>query len=102
MIKKVRDCIICGAPTLKDNKLCKKPECLAERQKRRIIAVPDDEQPPRSGCYLSLRNCVHDIPLEGECLKCDDEWNRVLEDISHGIPAFNDLPSNPRIKLQND
>lgn len=96
-MKKVRKCIICTAPTLADNKLCKRQECHIERQKRRIIAyTPTDEKKPGSGTYLSLRNCTHGISLESECEECDDEWNVAQ---SERYPA-GDLPSNPRIKIK--
>jgi hypothetical protein len=97
MTKKVRNCIICSAPTVADNRLCKRRECHIERQKRRIIPVPDDELPPKSGSFMSLRNCTHGIPLEGECFRCDDEWQNVIQDID---VASDDLPSNPRIRLK--
>ena len=96
-MKKVRKCIICTAPTLADNKLCKRRECHIERQKRRIIPIPESEnKASKSGTFISLRNCTHGISLEDECLECDDEWCVAQSERS----PVGDLPSNPRIKIK--
>lgn len=94
-MKKVRPCMICRAPTVADNKLCKRVECHIERQKRRIIPISsDDDIPPsRSGNYMSLKNCTHGISLEGECSACEKEWKDVMFDTD-------ELPSNPRIRIK--
>jgi hypothetical protein len=101
MTKKVRDCIICGAPTVSDNKLCKRTECHIERQKRRIQYITEQENDKitsKSGNYMSLRNCKHDVALEDECDACDDEWKEVISE--RNPPTYDDLPSNPRIKVK--
>jgi hypothetical protein len=96
-MKKVRECIICRAPTVADNKLCKRRECYIERQKRRIIPVHDDDAPPPSASYMSLRHCKHLVPLEAECLRCDDEWQNAINDADF---VTDEMPSNPRIRLK--
>lgn len=98
MTKKLRNCIICSAPTLADNKLCKRTECHIERQKRRIMYITEQENAKvtsKSGNYISLRNCKHGVALEEECDACDNEWQDALS-----APTYDDLPSNPRIKLK--
>ncbi len=99
MTKKVRECIVCGAPTVSSNKLCKRVECHIERQKRRIVYLTEQENKEatsKSGPYLSLRNCKHGVALEEDCDSCDDEWQQVITN----PPVHDDLPSNPRIKLK--
>jgi hypothetical protein len=70
-MKKTRNCLICNAPTVANNKLCKKTECLKEQLSRRIHIIPSK---PGSGVFLSLTRCTHDISLEEDCERCEREW----------------------------
>jgi hypothetical protein len=78
-MKKTRNCLICTAPTVADNKLCKNPECLKEQLKRRMHIV-HEEDTPRSGVYLSLTLCTHGKSLEIECAACEREWKQALRE----------------------
>lgn len=74
-MKKVRNCIICNALTVADNRLCKNPNCLKEQLKRRMHYIPEKEnRTSRSGVFLSLTHCTHGKSLETECVRCEREW----------------------------
>ena len=75
MARKVRKCIVCGNPTLADNRLCKRRACHETRALERIKPVPDDGRgPPASGTFISLSKCLHGISLLTECYKCNSDW----------------------------
>lgn len=97
-MKKVRNCIICDAPTVANNRLCKKVECLTEQLKRRIHIVSDN--PPKSGVFISLTRCTHNISLEEECTQCDTEWKQAQTEGS--LPSEPRIPINPRIEHGKD
>lgn len=91
MARKVYKCLICGSPTVADNKLCKNRECHAQRLKERMHIIP--EKAPESGVYTSLTLCTHGKPLTGDCEQCEVEWQEAQQ-----FPS--ELPSNPRIKIK--
>jgi hypothetical protein len=92
-MKKTRNCLICGAPTVADNRLCKKSECLKEQLSRRLHITPpsNESKPSRSGVYISLTKCTHGIDLNKPCGRCEREWDAAQNE------TF--LDSNPRIKI---
>ena len=94
MPRKVRKCIICSAPTVADNRLCKRRECHEQRAIQRINVVKaNDRGPPASGTFMSLKNCVHGVSLLADCYHCDDDWEKAQNDFDD-----DETSSNPRIK----
>lgn len=95
MTRKVRKCMICGSPTVAENRLCKRRECHETRALQRInIVKADTRGPPESGVYISLSRCVHGVSLQSDCYHCDDDWDKAQNDDFDN----DELESNPRIK----
>lgn len=94
MTKPTKQCLICGAPTMASNRICKRDACKEERARRRIIIIPEAENAKfKSGTYMALNKCTHGVLLTAECERCEDEWEDAQSN-----PR--DLPSNPRISLK--
>ena len=93
MTRKVRKCLICSAPTVADNKLCKRRECHETRALQRINIIKGDGRgPPESGTYISLSKCLHGVSLLSDCDDCDDDWEKAQ------TTEDDEMGSNPRIK----
>jgi hypothetical protein len=93
MTKPSKACIVCGAPTLAANRICKRDACKEERARRRIIYIPESENKLQSGTYMALNKCTHGTLLTEDCERCDDEWEEAQNE-----PG--ELPSNPRINVK--
>jgi hypothetical protein len=77
-MKKVRKCLICRAPTIADNRLCKRQACHEARANQRIHFVENVIEPaPVSGKFISLKKCTHGIQLSVECIRCEEEWEEA-------------------------
>lgn len=77
MSRKTYKCLICGAPTVAANKLCKNPVCKQERLKQRLHIVPNSHS---SGVYLSLTHCPHGQSLVNPCALCEAEWRAAKKE----------------------
>lgn len=76
---KVHKCIICRAPTVAENRLCKKQTCKEQRLKERIHIIPTHE----SGVFISLVRCTHGIMLDKPCGRCEREWDAAQKEVNN-------------------
>lgn len=77
MSRKIYKCLICNAPTVAANKLCKKPECREKRLKERLHIVPNAHA---SGVFISLTHCTHGKYLDKPCQLCENEWKAAQKE----------------------
>jgi hypothetical protein len=78
MPKKVYKCLVCKAPTVAANKLCKKEACRDTRLKERLHIVPNAHS---SGVFLSLTHCPHGKSLINPCALCEAEWRAAKKEV---------------------